>query len=396
MTTLSPALQLIRNVLWLGPPTAARPPAGSGTWGTSRLAQTLEDHRLTGTFYDRIRENPHFPGSVGQALSAATTNIRLRLLQQTAELHRMLAVVQQSAIRVVALKGPALAQRYHGGPTRRECNDLDLLVPPESVEQALAIFLAQGYFFSEILWETPVQKAVYAKNFHHYHLYHAEKGTIVELHWRLYSSAHIDRAMDLSVWDRLESCRLGNLTVKVLSRHDSLIYLTVHGGGHRWRRLFWVYDIAVILQKEGGAFVEETYRRALSWGAGRYVLLGCHLARVLFGVVLPGPIEGAIARSPEIETLAALSLSALDQGSESGSSPLASRQRFLLGLKGLKNHHRAAYLLGGFRALLGSFRRFFVNPAYWRIHAFDDRFFFLNYAAAPFLWVYSHVRKHKE
>jgi len=318
------------------------------------------------------------------------------MLTLVAELCRVSKQFKQATILTVALKGPLLSQQYYNDYTVRECNDLDILVKPSDVQAAYRILTDMGYGMTEVFWSSPKQRAVYHKTFHHYTMYNASNHVVIELHWRLYSSNQVDKGATENLWNNLRIQKLGGLEIQVLSGSDMFIYLCVHGSAHQWTRLFWVQDIVRIIKKEGGEFVGRAYQKSVGRGVARHVLEGCHLSHLLFDACLPLVIQEAIQSDKRIEQLAAMSIFAMNHVTASDNNPIASWGNLTLAQKRVVNHYRTSYHLGGGEALSSSFKRFFINPRYWRLYSFSDRFFVLNYFAAPFLWVYSVFTKNSE
>lgn len=356
---------------------------------TANFLNTLESHRLTSAFYIAAKQNQFIALPALDLLEGRYTTKKIRMLTLVAELHRVIKQLDRAKIAAVALKGPLLGQQYYGDPAARECNDLDILVKPSDVQAAYKILSGMGYKLTEVLWDTPKQESLYHKIFHHYNLYNANTGIIIELHWRLYSSSRVDRGATENIWRNLSFQKLAGLQIRVLSKLDTFIYLCVHGSAHQWKRLFWVLDIVRIIEKEGEEFVHLAFEKSVARGVVLHVLQGCHLSCLLFDVKLPLIIQSAIKDDKRIEQLTAMSLFAMDHVTTSRKNPVASWGNLSLARQKIVNYYRTAYYLGGHKALSASIKRFFINPKFWRIYSFSDSLFVLNYIAAPFLWAYS-------
>lgn len=317
------------------------------------------------------------------------------MLALVSELCRVIKQCDQAKIETIVLKGPALSQQYYCDYTVRECNDLDILVKPDDVQAAYEILLTMGYKLTETLWNSPKQKFLYHSTYHHYNLYNAGNNMMIELHWRLYASNRVDISATVNIWSRLIVQKLGGVNIRSLSNFDTFIYLSVHGGSHQWKRLFWVQDIVRIIEKEGEEFVEDAYKLSITRGVKRYVLEGCYLANILFNASLPQSVQNAIRQDKRIEELSAMSIFAMNDATSSDQNPVASWKNLLLAKEKLMIHYRTTYYLGGWKAIGTSINRFFINPNFWRVYSFSDSFFVLNYLAAPFLWAYTVLNKSK-
>ena len=354
-----------------------------------QFLHVIDCHRLTNVVCMQIRNAPGVPTVIRERIKAQSVHNRFRQLGSVAELCRVLKQFQAHHIEVIALKGPLLSQSYYGDYTLRAYKDLDILVCPADLQAAFNVLADIGYTLSETLWNSPKQKIIYRQTFHHYDLYHAGRAVQIELHWRLNATGY-DIEM---IWANSVRHSIGGLPVRSLSPADTFIYLCQHGGTHQWKRLFWLFDIARLIEQEGHHFLITTYRRAVEQGLGRYVLSGCQLAHKLLGVSLPPLLQEAICRDETIEKLAEMSIFWINAVTESHENPIASPQIFQLSLGRFASAYRSVFYLEGWQGIGTMAKHFFVNPAYWRMTAFSDRLFVLNYVTAPFLWVYSIFRK---
>lgn len=393
ITHLNSETQLLLQFLTLHPD--PQPGALVLTDGDAFL-HLLESHRLTTVFCQHVNLQNSVFATISERLYNRYVDKKLRLLSYTAELCSIVKLLKQHDIEAVALKGPLLGKLYQDDYTQRECNDLDILVSPSDVDYACQLLLNLGYQFVSVLWNSPKQKEIYKKTFYHYNLYHPAKAIQVELHWRLNVTAAAYTNQSGSLWSRLISQKVGGVDIPSLSSVDNFIYLCTHGCIHEWKRLFWVRDIAQIIDKEGPAFLIDAYQQAVKRKLDRYVLAGCFMAAIVFDTGLPRIIEQKIRADPRIFSQTSYFLFAINQVTSPYQSPLSSVMTFKLGLKKMANFHRSTYYLGGFGAVISAYRTFFVNPDYWAIYSFSDNIFALNYLAAPFLWLYSAFTKSRD
>jgi hypothetical protein len=166
--------------------------------------------------------------------------LRNKLLAE--ELARLLGLLGEAGIRVIPLKGITLAESLYGDAALRVCADIDILVPPDNVTQALDLILASGYrdelsdpFFSRVI----------LRHGRHYNLVREDRGIsfLLELHWILvqHSSKNDDAVNDL--W--AEACPQTFFGVPALSLTPEweFLYLSIHATDHEWRSLKWLVDI---------------------------------------------------------------------------------------------------------------------------------------------------------
>ena len=370
-------------------------PAGYVHLDIDRLIHSLDGHRLLIVFYKKVKDYGFSPLSSNTRLRSGYTANKLRMLAYMAELCRIVKLLQQNNIELISLKGLMLGQLYYDDYTERTCNDLDILVKPSDLEAAYQLLLKLGYTLSETLWQTPRQKTLYQKTFHHYNLYNETNDIQLELHWKLFTSIVDTTRIEDAVWKNLSVCQIGGLAIPVLSSPFNFLYLCVHGSTHQWKRLFWVLDIVRIIEKEGDDFLVKAYEIALESNIQRCVLNGCQLAHILFDVNLPQIIHNAILEDIQINKLTTSSIFFINTVTLPDSSPLSSVKSFVLSVKRVLYFYRSIYYLRGTKAFIYILNRFFVNPRYWRIYSFDDRFFVLNYFMAPLLWAYCLLSERK-
>lgn len=354
-----------------------------------RFLYVLDCHRLTNVVYQQTQNAPGIPTAIRERIKAQAVLNKCRQLGFVTELCRVLKQFQAHHIEVIALKGPLLSRLYYGDYILRECKDLDILVRPADLQTAYNVLIDIGYELAETLWNSPKQEVLYRKTFHHYNFYHPERAIQLELHWRLNVSEHDQEA----IWSNAVPHLLVGLPVRSLSPADTFIYLCRHGGTHQWKRLFWLLDIARIIQEEGHDFLLHAYGQAVCQRVDRYVLSGCQLAHKLMGIQLPLPLQEAIRQDETIDKILESSIFWINTVSETYLSPFVSVKTFRLSLGRFINAYRSIFYLQGYRSIRVVLRDYFVNPAYWSIYAFSDRLFVLNYVAAPFLWIYSTFRK---
>ncbi len=356
----------------------------------------VKNHRMIGGLYPNINEIEWLPVEVKDRLNALYNQNKLRMLTFTAELLHICKIFQKNGIASIPLKGPLLSYVYHRDFMRRVCHDIDLLIEPAQIEKAYSILYDEGYRMMEEIYTTPKQKQVYLANFHHYCLYHETKNIIVELHWRLLASQNILTFPNIELWKNAWVEKISGIDIQLLSKHDNFLYLCVHGGQHQWKRLFWLHDIAVVLQKEEPRFITEVYDLSKQRGIGNYVLQALQLASALYKIILPASIIEEIARKSSVSHLSKIALVhmnallSLDEQEPFSFKTLRGKvSRFLL-------HYTSSYYYGDLKNVVYEAKAYFINPAYWAVFAFPDKVFLLNYVAAPFLWGYNFFQKFKK
>ncbi len=245
-----------------------------------------------------------------------------RSVYLSCELLRVLQLLQDGGVEVLAFKGPLLAHRVYGGIGRRSFWDLDLLIPKEAFARARAILERDGYQPEE-LWSARRERRELRRNCE-YNLDHPDRGVHLELHWRFVPSylgfARSSREM-AGFWARSETVLFMGHRVPVLRLSDELSALAVHNAvKHAWERLRMVADIAAFVvlltsQQTGGSApggnaaacsqsCAEIMARAEALGARRAPAVGLLLAERLLGAPVPEALRAWARADRRAEPLA--------------------------------------------------------------------------------------------
>jgi hypothetical protein len=184
------SVQVERQLILLSAGTAARRQAMQTRAGCllrdvdwSRLAQMLSMRKLLTILGPRILElagdstSDEFVEAVERAIEAGR---RHGALLQMVTL-RMVAMLSDAGIPSAPLKGPLLGERIYGHAGRRLSNDIDLLVAPERLREAVEVIRGLGYGASRDHVDSSGLPQL------HYVLVD-EQGSLppVELHWRVH------------------------------------------------------------------------------------------------------------------------------------------------------------------------------------------------------------------
>ncbi|WP_044564414.1 nucleotidyltransferase family protein, partial [Azospirillum sp. B4] len=200
-------------------------------------------HRLSAF---QIRRHFGWSGPL-QANAQAMAEDHFQTLDAFFQLADALAAHQ---IPFIPLKGPVLSDLIYGDATARRFYDLDFLVDPRDIGRAVAVAAAHGYIPQETV---PADAQGWERLFagdHHFLCRHADSGTDVELHWRLF--AHYDfpgkTFADLYRDDTIPYCKAGPFSqtkrsYRTLNHEMEFVFILAHGSKHVWFRLKWLVDV---------------------------------------------------------------------------------------------------------------------------------------------------------
>jgi hypothetical protein len=197
-----------------------------------------------------------------------------------AELIRVTDELSQRAIPFATFKGPSLAAGLYGDLSCREYEDVDLIVEEQQIAKTEAVLGLLGY-------RAALGSSVFRNAFLAYQRQFAfvreNPSLTVDLHWGFNASYVPFPISQVEIWSNLEEVNIGGRRVPTLGREDLALFLVGHGTKEGWRRLGWVGDFAMFIEKNSDLDWDHLLARAQQRRCGRSLLLGCQLAAELLG-----------------------------------------------------------------------------------------------------------------
>jgi hypothetical protein len=208
-------------------------------------------------------------------------------MQQIAVCNRFVEAFRKEGLEAIPFKGPVLAHTLFGNVGARHSSDLDILVRNEDIKRIIEITGREGF-------ELKYPKAGLSDQQWRYYrrykkdigLYNKDQNIFVELHYSFENYLGLSSSdMDLFI-ENTEEVSIGELRFPSMNKHYTFLYLTLHGGVHQYRRLFWLRDVAEALISW-----ELDHQKVLSdakaMGIERLLGLSLVLASELFHVEIP-------------------------------------------------------------------------------------------------------------
>lgn len=266
------------------------------------LLETARTHSIVPLLYWHLRAvcPDALPASVLTGLRDHFASNARRNAGLTAELLRVLGLLDSAGITAVPFKGPLLALTVYGNLALRQFADLDILVRPDDVRAATEILVSSGYHPRVSL--SAAQEAIHLRSGCHSEFDRLDIRPVVEVevHWRL-ASGYFGFSLGLAdVLPRLRREPFGRLSVAVLAPDDLLLVLCVHGATHRWDRLQWICDVSELLHRRPDIDWDRLRAAAAASGSAGAVWLGLRLASDLLGA----PLRGEVARRVRSDAIA--------------------------------------------------------------------------------------------
>lgn len=234
-------------------------PSLSGDIDPRALFECAELHGVTGVVLDAWRASQRsIPPELARKLELQTV---ARELDHAAHLELLRAIDRaftESGLVGVVLKGPLFAERYYARPSARATSDVDLLVDPKDLDRASEVLTRIGYVAAEGLEEDRFRRE-------HHHLHFSRGDALpLELHFHGYTGfGEILASPPLMARRQAAS---GFHALFVLAPEDELVFLAVHAAMHRFVRLGWLYDLALLTRTMTDHQLRDAAERAAAAG----------------------------------------------------------------------------------------------------------------------------------
>lgn len=258
------------------------------------LLRAATEHSLTPIFCNNVEAiaGGTLGSSVRQRLTEESLRNSCRNLAATAELLRVLEMLESHGVCATPYKGPVLAAQAYGDVALRQFSDLDIIVPQRQIVAAHGALLSLRFRPTIAGLETPDA----LRQIPGQYAYVNDSGTMVELHTE-FTLRYFPRSLDLeALCERREFVSVAGRQVLTFSLEDTLLLLSVHGSKHLWERLGWIADIAALSKASRPIDWPLVLERARSWGIQRMVLLGAGLAARLFNAPMPSELVNVLRR----------------------------------------------------------------------------------------------------
>jgi hypothetical protein len=252
------------------------------------------------------------PDGIAGQMARQARATAVRNLQLSGELVRLVGVLEDLGVTVIAYKGPVLAMLLYGDVALRQFGDLDMLVAQDDVARAAAALESAGYSATRadalaLDGPLPAEGQLMFVSEH--------PRCAVELHWRVVQR-HLRVAFEFDdLAARSMPIEIGGRSIRTLAPDDLLLVLAVHHTKHRWERLQWVAEVAELVARrdELGLDLDGAFERARLLGVERMVRLGLRLAVDLWDVALPAGLRESLCGDSELSALAREVFRTLDE-----------------------------------------------------------------------------------
>jgi putative nucleotidyltransferase-like protein len=245
----------------------------------------------------RRGDGAHLPPEVLRRLERAYYAQAVRNARLGANLQDVLAAFSRHGVRVIVLKGAAIAELVYDNIALRPMGDLDVLVQPRDLELAERLVQELGYVAYE-RWR-PVEW--YRRHHHHLAPYHSpDAASYVEVHRHIFPpEAGVQLPIE-DLWQRARPADFGPASALVLAPADLLLHLCValSAVDHFVGGLRTLCDIAAAITRyEEELDWASLLESARAYGVEQHLYYGLWLASSLLTADVPGGVLEQLRRS---------------------------------------------------------------------------------------------------
>ncbi|MFI5058908.1 MAG: nucleotidyltransferase family protein [Candidatus Acidiferrales bacterium] len=266
------------------------------------LLRLAEEHGVLVQLAERVlgEQESNVPREVQRKLREKRRALLLFTLSLMAELFRLLDSFRAAGMEALVVKGPALSERAYGDASKRQYEDVDLLVRQRDVTGFAELMTSRGYEP-----KVPLSAILAGKVPGEYVFRWPNTNRRIELHTEQ-TLRYFPRPLPVEEFFKRKSCLSFDAhTVPALCAEDELLLDCIHSAKHFWERFMWIADVAALVSQQKNFDWDRAFMTARQVGAERMLTLGLLLAAETFQIKLPGEIERVIRSDRGAEQLAA-------------------------------------------------------------------------------------------
>lgn len=262
-----------------------------------RFLRLVLRHRVAPSLVRMLGQNPDIvlPETVAGTLKAWHSHNGLANLRGSAVLVELAGLLQANGIAMLPLKGVSLALRAYGDLGARHSGDLDVLVAPEDLIRADRLLRETGWTRISNKTHEEIEVTVAELPLLSHHLSYRRSGSpALELHFELNPNPRLLPVDVAAAAAAGPTVAIGGRALVLMPDGLHLLFLATHGARHNWKRLLWLLDVAVMMDRAGPAQADAWIAEAERLGVAGPLAQGIVLANATLGLPQPARI---VARS---------------------------------------------------------------------------------------------------
>ena len=223
--------------------------------------------------------------------SVSNSQNALHLFGKQLKLHRAL---KDCDIRAAIFKGSVLSQTAYGEISLRHAGDIDVLISRGDFDRVRELLESLGYQMMPSL--APAQLSSHLNTHCEIQFVRDDWFTVVDLHWALAPKTFVFNVETEDLLTRLQRVSVAGAEFETLSTEDSILYQSMHGAKHLWRRLEWISALGETIRATDSTDWDVVMNRAERARATRMLILGLQLAQRISHISVPVPLpDGSMA-----------------------------------------------------------------------------------------------------
>jgi hypothetical protein len=250
------------------------------------LITTARQHALLPLLHKHANSD-RIPGPIRSTLKRESVMNAQTVLFLTGKALEVQTLLNAHSIENALFKGPLLSELAYGEVSLRQAGDIDLLIRREDFKRTKELLVSLGYQMHPQL--TSAQQASHLAFHCELQFVRDDWFTVVDLHWGLSPRSFVFALTEDEVMSRLQTVSFAGAETRTFSNEDLILYQSMHGAKHLWRRLEWIASFAELIRSLEKPSWSEVVDRALKARATRILALGLRLAENL-GIELPSQV----------------------------------------------------------------------------------------------------------
>jgi hypothetical protein len=248
-------------------------------------------HRIRPVVY-KVMHNLNLDPDIAVLIYKQQANITRKNWKQAIETERIIMLLKAHDIIAVPYKGTAFSQQFFGDMVSREASDIDLIIDPKHLAQAIQILKKDAYKpeLDEVYNYLGEKYLSYYKDYNLNKFKDGMREFHVELHWAIAETyLNVDKKVNAFIYRADDSISLAKTNVIALNKLAHFSALLVHHTvKDTFKYLKNIIDISqAFTQPEVLANSAALYKSFIDLGLERSIIVSNQLAKNLIGIYLP-------------------------------------------------------------------------------------------------------------
>ena len=254
------------------------------------MIQAADEEGVTALLWESLSSAESGDAALRDEITPSVRGAATRELLVQIEIRRVLDRLDREHVRVLVIKGTALAYTAYASAWHRPRTDTDLLIDADQTAEAIRVLESCGYVKSDALTTgTLVSHQAAFERVDGHGLNH-----VIDLHWRLVNPQILANALSFEyLSDRAQPVRALGPAARTPCPIDAVLVACIHRLAHHQGqdRLIWLYDLRMLTMRFTDAEWVALADGACRFGVAGLCLDGLRQARDRAGTRIPPRVE---------------------------------------------------------------------------------------------------------